>query len=244
MSEAFKSLFDGLSNGNFISLFSEKFNPLSVAQIMIVLVVSLILGGLLSVVYTFTTKREGSYVRSFSITLILLPAIIATILSVAAMNIYVSIGLAGTFSIIRYRSLPGDSKEIAYIFFTMVLGVTLGTGYILYALIFALIMYAVMIILAVVDYGKSKSEEMILKLHVHENLNFSDICDDLLEKYTLKSQLDVIKTKEFGAVYELIYNITLKKGVDKRQFIDELRCRNGNLNIQLLRAEYAEKQKK
>ena len=243
MSESIKTLFDGLSEGNFTSL-SKVFSALSLSQIIPELITTLILGFLLSLVYTFASKREGTFVRSFSMTLILLPTIIATILSIAAGNIGIALGLAGTFSVVRYRSLPGDSKEIAYIFFTMAIGVTCGTGYILYSILLAIIIYAVMIILAVTNYGKSKKQDLVLKINIPENLNFSDVCDDLLNKYTDKFDLSHIKTKEFGAVYELTYYITMKKDVDQRQFIDELRCRNGNLNITLISREYAEKQVK
>ena len=239
MSESFNTLFEGLSNGTFTSL-SSKFAALSIPQIIISLIAALIMGLLLSIVYTFASKKEGTFVRSFSMTLIILPTIISAILTIAAGNIYVSLGLAGTFSIIRYRSLPGDSKEIAYIFFTMVIGVMCGTGYILLGALISLIIYIIMIVLAVTNYGKHKSEDLVLKINIPEDLNFSDVCDDILKKYTDKAELQLIKTKEFGAVYELIYYITAKKDADQRKFIDELRCRNGNLNIQLIKREYAE----
>jgi len=198
-----------------------------------VLGASLILGILISIVYIKTHKEEG-YTASFTVTLIMLPAIIAIIILLVGNNVARAFSLAGAFSLIRFRSAPGDPKDIAYVFFTLAIGLACGIGYIGYAVIFAIILCAVMVVLNHINYAEPKDMSMTLKLTVPEDLNFQNLCDDILEKYTNSWKMKRVKTSEFGTLFEVVYNIELKQEVDQKKFIDELRCRNGNLNISLI----------
>lgn len=215
-------------------------DTLSIGSMLGSLGAALVLGLLISLVYIKTHKGDG-YSAGFTITLIMLPAIIAVIIMLVGNNVARAFSLAGAFSLIRFRSAPGDPKDIAYIFFTLAVGLGCGMGYIAYSVIFALIMCAVMIILEYIQFAKPTTSSMQLKITIPENLNFEGLFDDLLDNSTSTWKLKHIKTSDFGTLFELVYFINLKQSTSQKKFIDDLRCRNGNLNISLTLKEYEDK---
>lgn len=205
---------------------------LTLGTTITILLSSLVIGLVISGVYIRTHKNEG-YSGSFVITLIMLPAIIAMIILLVGNNVARAFSLAGAFSLIRFRSAPGEPKDIAYVFFTLAVGLACGMGYIAFAVVFAAIICVVMVILTITQYGMPKSTQMQLKIVLPENVNYQGLFDDLLETYTDGYQLTRVKTADFGTLFELVYHITLKNEVNQKEFMDQLRCRNGNLNITL-----------
>lgn len=201
---------------------------------------SIILGLVISLVYIKTNKKNG-YSANFPITLIMLPVIIAIIILLVGNNIATAFSLAGAFSIIRFRSAPGDPKDIAYVFFTLAVGLTCGMGYIGYAIIFTVILCALMFILDLTKFGMSKTKIVQLKITVPEDLNYEDAFDEILINYTNSWGIENIKTRDFGALFELTYKINLKEDTNQKKFLDDLRCRNGNLNISLTLSGFEEK---
>ena len=149
--------------------------------------------------------------------------------------------LAGAFSIIRFRSAPGDPKDISYVFFTLAVGLACGMGYVGYAALFTMVLCGVMVVLDVMDFATPKSNSMQLKIIVPENLNYEELFDDVLTKYTASWKMERVRTKEFGALFELTYRVNIKGDASRKKFIDELRCKNGNLNISLGLCESEEK---
>lgn len=201
---------------------------------------SLVLGLMISMVYLLTHKREG-YSGSFIVTLVMLPAIISVLILLIGSNVARAFSLAGAFSLIRYRSAPGDPKDIAYVFFTMAVGLACGMGFIPYAAVFAVIICLVMAILYMTKYGTPKNTHMQLTITVPENQNYQGLFDDILEEYTNSWKLKKVKTSEFGTLFDLSYSIQMKAGADQKKFIDDLRCRNGNLTVSLVMKEYEER---
>ena len=191
---------------------------------------TIFLGVVISVLYIKTNRNMD--VQGFAITLIMLPAIIAIIILLVGNNVARAFSLAGAFSIIRFRSAPGGPKDLSYIFFTLAVGLSAGMGYIGYAFLFTAILCVVMLVLDKIDYGKLKTNSLDLKITVPENLNYEETFDDVLSKHTTSWQLVKVKTKEFGALFELNYKIAMNDG-NQKEFIDELRARNGNLSISL-----------
>jgi hypothetical protein len=198
---------------------------------------ALILGLVISLAYIKTHKEEG-FSQGFAVTLIMLPAIISVIIMLIGNNVARAFSLAGAFSLIRFRSAPGDPKDIAYVFFTLAVGLGCGMGYLGYSVLFAIILCLVMIILNEIKFAKPKSSMMQLKITIPEDLNFQDLFNDILNSYTNSWNLKRVKTSDFGTIFEVVYNINLKEAVSQKKFIDELRCRNGNLNITLTQKEY------
>jgi hypothetical protein len=201
---------------------------------------ALALGFFISLVYLKTHKTEG-FSTSFIVTLIMLPAIIAVIIMLIGNNVARAFSLAGAFSLVRFRSAPGDPKDIAYVFFALGVGLACGLGFIAYAAIFAAVLCLAMIILTYTNFAQQKSTNMQLKITIPENLNFQGLFDDILNAYTDSWNLRRIKTSEFGTLFEVSYIIGLKPAANQKKFIDELRCRNGNLNISLTLKEFEER---
>lgn len=199
---------------------------------LIVIAAAIVLGFLISLVYMYTSKKAG-FSPSFTITLIMLPVIISIIILLVGNNVARAFSLAGAFSLIRFRSAPGEPKDIAYVFFTLAVGLCCGMGYIGYAVLFTVILSIVMLILDAMKFATSKTKAMNLKIIVPEDLNYDGIFDDVLNKYTTSYRVETIRTRDFGALFELSYSINLLEGANQKQLIDDLRCRNGNLNITL-----------
>lgn len=205
---------------------------LSIGKTLLIIAAALIGGLVISRVYIATHKKQG-YAPSFTIALIMLPAIISIIILLIGDNIARAFSLAGAFSLIRFRSAPGDPKDIAYVFFALAVGLACGMGYIGYAGLFALILGCVMLVLEKTNYGGSSSPSMLLKVNVPENLNYEGLFDDILNRYTCSWQMNRVKTDDFGTLFVLYYRIELNKKYSQKTFLDELRCRNGNLDISL-----------
>jgi hypothetical protein len=194
---------------------------------------SLALGLLISFVYMKTQSRNQPS-HSFALTLVLLPAVIAVIILLVGNNVARAFSLAGAFSIIRFRSAPGDPKDITHVLFCMAVGLAAGMGFLVYAVIVGIVLCLVIAVLEISGYGRKKGAERLLKIIVPEDLNFGGAFDEVFQEYTLSCDVKRIKTADLGSVYELTYSLVLKDGVSEKSFIDELRCRNGNMNVTLL----------
>lgn len=142
------------------------------------------------------------------------------------------------FSIIRFRSTMGDPKDIAYIFFTMAVGLALGVGFIGYAVFFAVILCLILLVLDKLHYGNRKNAVKTLKILLPENMDYEGRFDDIFEKYTISYDIRRVKTVDLGSLFEVVYDITMKKDASEKNLIDEIRCRNSNLSITIsLRGE-------
>jgi len=191
---------------------------------------SLIFGLAVAGIYMYKNK----FTRSMALTLVLLPAIVQVIIMLVNGNIGVGIAVAGAFSLIRFRSIPGTAKEIGALFFAMALGFVTGLGYIFYALIFLLLVGGAWLLLTRISFGDNANIRF-LKIKIPENLDYDGLFDDILEKYTNSAELKSVTTTNMGSLFELVYTVSLKPALTPKAFIDELRCRNGNLNIRLSR---------
>jgi len=196
-------------------------------SIILCTLASLVLGFGVSAVYMF----KGKYSKNFVITLALLPALIQLVIMMVNGNLGAGVAVMGAFSLVRFRSVPGTSKEILNIFFAMALGLTTGMGYIGYAVIFFIIIGIVLLVLSASRFGEKNSAEKELKITIAESLDYNGIFDDLFDKYTNNFELVRVKTTNMGSLYELQYHISIKDQTLEKEFIDEIRCRNGNLNI-------------
>lgn len=205
---------------------------ISLMNTIITILVSFVLGVIISVTYMKTCNKNG-YSQNFALTLIMIPAVIAIIILLIGSNVARAFSLAGAFSIIRFRSAPGDPKDITYVLFTMAAGLACGAGYYSYAVLFTLFLCLLMFILNVLKFGEKRSSHKLLKITIPENLDYEGAFDDVFFKYTTDCQLKKVKTTDLGSLYELAYIVTMDNKTSQKEFIDALRCRNGNLNITL-----------
>ncbi len=181
----------------------------------------------------FMYKSKPS--KGFLATLALLPAIVCVVILMVNGNIGAGVAVAGAFSLVRFRSLPGSAKEIGAIFLAMAAGIVTGMGYLAYALLFVVIIGLVGILLANSRLGETKMLhcDKTMRITIPENLDYSGVFDDLFAEYTSKHCLTNVKTTNMGSLFKLTYNLTLKDSSAEKEFIDKLRCRNGNLEISL-----------
>ena len=205
---------------------------LTLAGLLTALTAALCLGLLISFVYMKTNKNTPS--QTFAITLVMLPAVVTIIILLVGSNIARAFSLSGAFAIIRFRSTPGDAKDITYVLFSMAVGLAAGMGFVLYALVVGIALCTAMALLEFLNYGSPKETCKILKITIPENLDYASAFESVMSKYTSAAKLQKLKTTDLGSLYELVYNVTTKADINEKAFIDELRCRNGNLNITLV----------
>lgn len=222
-------------NTLFSGIFSSTTETIAVPQFLLCIAVALVIGIFLAAVYSYKTK----YTKSFVVTLALLPAVVCVVIMMVNGNVGVGVAVAGAFSLVRFRSVPGTAKEIGTIFLAMGAGLICGMGYLGYAVLFSLILGIAMFILNKVNIGADKrlEQDRILKITIPEDLNYTGAFDDLFEKYTVKYETVSVRTANMGSLFKLTYNVTLKNPNDEKDFIDDLRCRNGNLEISMARQE-------
>lgn len=186
----------------------------------------------MSLTYLFTYRKEN-YSKGLSITMILLPAIVATIIMMVASSWGAALGVAGAFSIIRFRSTQGNPKDLAYIFSTLAIGLSCGQGYIYLAMVFTVILAVVLLALHFVGYASPRTPKMQLKVTIPESLNYKGVFDEVMAKYTKNYKLVKVKSTNFGTMFDLTFVVEFVKDVDEKAFLDDLRMLNGNLNIML-----------
>lgn len=219
----------------FDSIFSviSADSALTLPGLLTALGVALVFGLSVSLVYIKTHKTHTP-TQSFALTLVTLPVVITVIILLVGNNVARAFSLAGAFSIIRFRSAPGGPKDITYVLMCMAVGLAVGMGFIAYAVVVAAVLCLIMILLEATKFGKMKGTAKVLKITVPENLDYQNTFDIIMQKYTLSATLYKVKTTDLGSLYELSYSVTMKDGISEKDFIDELRCRNGNLNITLI----------
>lgn len=206
----------------------------SIGVFLLCMVCSIVLGAVIAIVHS----RFGNSSKGFVMTIALLPAIVQMVITLVNGNLGTGIAVMGAFSLVRFRSVPGNAREISSIFLAMTVGLATGTGYLIVAALFVLIIEAVSIFYYLTGFGEPRQREKELKVTIPEGLDYTGIFDDLFEKYTKKYELINVKTTNMGSLFKLNYRINLKNLTEEKAFLDELRCRNGNLEISCGRVAY------
>lgn len=192
--------------------------------------VAVVIGLVIAFVYTLISKKDG-YNKSFIVGLALLPAIVAAVILLVGSNVARAFSMAGAFALVRFRSSPGSAKDISIVFFSMASGLACGLGFVTFAVCFTVLILVVLVIISVTGFGGSSDYKKQLRITIPENLNYMTVFDDVFEKYLSENVLRKVKTTNMGTMFELTYECRMKDDNTQKQFIDELRVRNGNLNI-------------
>lgn len=211
----------------FTSILTDTQGNLTVQNALLCALVSLLLGVLIAVIYGY----QGTCSKNFMVTLVMLPVLVQMIIMLVNGNLGTSVAVLGAFSLVRFRSVPGSSKEMAVIFFAMAAGLATGTGYLGFAAVMTVMIGLVFLILERTHFGETKREQKDLRITIAEHLDYTEIFDDIFRKYTNNCRLQRVKTTNLGSMYELEYYITLKDIRQEKEMIDAIRCRNGNLTI-------------
>ena len=218
-------------------LFIQQFtNAIDITAVLVSMLASLGMGLVFAGAY-FITHRDLCTKNGFGVTIMVIPAIITLIILLIGDNVARAFSLAGSLAIIRFRSIAEEPLDMAYTFSALGIGLACGMGYFGYAAVFTVIISAVFVIAHFVKKLASRKTQMILKIVIPEDMNYADIFDDVLSKHTEKYKLLRVKTADFGTVFEITYSVVLKEDSDQKEFLDELRRLNGNLNISLCMSE-------
>ncbi len=223
MEALFKGIFD-----------TSAASVISVKNFLICVGLSLLLGAVMALSYTYKTR----YTKSFLLTLATLPAVVCVVIMMVNGNIGTGVAVAGAFSLVRFRSAPGTAKEIGMIFLAMSAGLIAGMGYLGYAVLFTLILCLVSMLYSAIDFGEAKtSGYKTMSVTIPEDLNYTEVFDDILNKYTKKHELKKVKTTNMGSMFRLTYDVILKDRALEKEMIDAMRVRNGNLEISISNQE-------
>jgi len=190
------------------------------------------IGLIISLVYLFTHKKEG-YSQAFCVSLILLAPIVAMVILVIGNNVATAFSLAGAFALVRFRSAPGDPKDIAFVFMSVTMGLTCGLGYWIWAFLAVAVLCVIILILHFTNYAGKKLENYELRITVPETLNYVGAFDEVLGKYCRSFKMTRVKSVDFGALFEISFSVELKDKKSIREFLDDLRALNGNLKLML-----------
>lgn len=185
-------------------------------------------GGILISLGYIQASKEKKFSKNFVITILLIPVIMSAIIPFIATDLKKTLSLAGVFALVRFRSIPGDSKDILYVFFAAAAGLMIGLGE--YFLAFLMIV-VISVIFVLISRNWNVNNKQILKITIPEDMNYKDVFTDLFEKYLAKWGIKNVKTSAMGTLFTISYWVEPKKETDTKVFIDELRTRNGNLNI-------------
>lgn len=216
----------------FLGLFdTDMTRTIGVDQFLLCIGSSLLIGIILAAGYMIHARYSKSYIMTLSI----LPAVVCVVIMMVNGNIGTGLAVAGAFTLVRFRSVPGSAKEITMLFLAMGTGLLTGMGYIGFAFVFAILMSVVFVVYNHLDFGIQKKalRYKTIRIAIPEDLDYSNIFDDVWEKYTDKCELVRVKSINMGSMFRVTYNIKMKKDVSEKEMLDMIRCRNGNLEITL-----------
>ena len=198
----------------------------SVQAALLCTCVSLVLGLVIAAVYML----QGEYTKNFVVTLLLLPALVQAVIMLVNGNLGTGVAIMGAFSLVRFRSVPGTSREISGVFYAIVVGLATGMGYLAYAVMITVIVGAMMLVSYKV-VGHAGVQQHLLRIVISEDLDYEGVFEDILQKYTKTARLIQVKTINMGSMYELRYEIALAKDALVKEMIDDIRTRNANLTV-------------
>ena len=208
---------------------------ISVTDFLLCLGFSLAIGLVMAFAYMYRTR----YTKSFVVTLALLPAVVCVVIMLVNGNVGTGVAVAGAFSLVRFRSVPGTAKEICTLFLAMGAGLIAGMGYLGFAVLFTVVLCVIFMLYNRLDFGAKKNAAMYktITITIPEDLDYTGVFDDIFSEYTTSRELACVKTTNMGSLFRLTYHVTLRDTSREKEMIDKLRCRNGNLEIMVSQQE-------
>lgn len=228
-----ESLFKGIFDSSTTSV-------ISVGDFLLCLGFSLIIGLITALGYMYKSR----YTKSFVFTLAILPAVVCVVIMMVNGNIGTGVAVAGAFSLVRFRSLPGTAKEIGMLFLAMCAGLIAGMGYLGYSALFTLIFCGINVLYTKFSFGATKNSARykIIRITIPESLDYTDVFEDIFKEYTEQHELSRVKSTDMGSLFRLTYEVILRDSSKEKELIDKLRERNGNLEITVSKQETVESQ--
>lgn len=221
------------------SLFSitTTTDSVELLPLIICILVAVLLGLALTGVYCVRNRHT----RSFVVTLAVLPAIVCAVIALVNGNVGTGVAVAGTFSLVRFRSVPGSARDIGFVFLAMCVGLACGMGYLAVGAITTILLGGIYLIYQLSGFGSGNGPLLDRAIHISipEDLDYTSLFDDIFERYLSERELVSVSTANMGSVFKLVYNVRLASNISEKALIDEIRCRNGNLEVALTHQEIA-----
>ncbi len=211
-------------------------NPITLPAFLVCMVAAMALGVLNALVFLYRSRHSAS----FALALSMLPMVVCLVIMLVNGNVGAGVAVAGAFTLVRFRSVPGTAREIAAIFTDMAIGLALGMGLIGIAVLFFLLTASFTLLLTKINFGAASRYEKQLKITIPENFSYEELFNDIFEQYTTSTYLRKIQTTNMGTLFELTYEVRFSDTVVPKEFIDEIRARNGNLNVSI--SDFSEKE--
>ena len=212
----------------FNSILTGTVNSVTIQEMLLCFGTSMVCGLLIALAYRQCTHTS----KGFSIALVIIPVLVMSVIFLVNGNLGVGVAVAGSFSLVRFRSMPGKASDIAVIFMAMAVGLATGTGFITYALFFTILVILAGLVLSKTSFLNDNPAYRSLRITIPEDLDYVQVFEDVFKKYTKSWKLNSVKTVNLGAMYQLTYEVYLQDPAQEKEMIDELRIRNGNLLIQ------------
>lgn len=224
LSKLFSGIFD-----------TDLTHVIAVSDFLLCVGCALIIGLILAGCYMYRTR----YTKGFVATLALLPAVVCVVIMMVNGNVGTGVAVAGAFSLVRFRSVPGSAKEICSIFLAMGAGLVVGMGYLGYGFLFAVLLGAMTMLYSRIDFGSRRKGAFYktLRITIPEDLDYTDVFEPILREYTQEFELTQVRTTNMGSLFRLSYDLTMRSEGKEKELIDKLRCRNGNLEITVSKQE-------
>ena len=211
----------------FSSIFSSaEAVSYTAGDIIVCSIVSVVLGVLIALIFHFV----GATSKSYKTSLVILPLLVQAVIMMVNGNLGTSVAVLGAFSLVRFRSVPGNSKEICGVFFAMAAGLATAMGCLVFAATLTIVVGVIFIVCEKLFNGFNTNQKA-LRITIPENLDYTSVFDDIFSRYTKKAELINVKTTNMGSMFELKYMIDVKADINEKQMIDEIRCKNGNLTV-------------
>jgi len=220
------SLFRGLFDTDMTAV-------ITVSDFLLCIGCAMIAGILLALCHMYRNR----YTKSFVVTLALLPAVVCVVIMMVNGNVGAGVAVAGAFSLVRFRSVPGTAKEIGTLFLAMGAGLIAGMGYLAYSLLFTVIASGIFLLYSLVNFGKGDQNYKTVQITVPEDLNYTGVFEEVFSQYATSYELTKVKTTNMGSLFRLSYNVRIQDPAKEKEMIDAIRCRNGNLEVSVFRQE-------
>ena len=203
-------------------------SQLTLTQVALCTLAALASGLVIACAYHMAGKAS----RSFSLTVAFLPVMVMVVILMVNGNLGAGVAVAGSFSLVRFRSMPGKASDIAAVFLAMGAGLACGMGYAVFAAVFSVVISGLALLAAKSSLFSKESSMRYLMITIPEDLNYADAFADIFESYAGNAKLISMRTVNLGALYELRYEVELKDENREKEMLDMIRTRNGNLTIQ------------
>lgn len=189
---------------------------------------SAVLGFIASLLYRLNNPRAS---KNLMVTLVVLPILVQSVIMMVNGSVGAGIAVMGAFNLVRFRSAPGTSRELCYVFLAMGIGLATGMGYLGFALIITFTAGIILALLGFIPAFGIVRTAKLLKILIPEDLDYMSCFKDLFAEYTSTHRLIMSKTVSMGTLYELRYELVIKDASKEKEFLDKIRARNGNLTV-------------